>query len=256
MTLKTDHTASQKKTLPPGRVDIHSHLLVAVDDGCVSVADAVKSVQTLKAHGYVASICTPHIFPRLYPDNTAENIRAWTREMQQYLDSQQLDYQLWAGGEVRLLKDSVAWFKDHELPTLAGTRYVLTDFWVDRWQRWLDDAYDWLLSEGYKPILAHPERSAIGDLDKHLDDLAARGVLLQGNFRCMTGEDGYIADKRIREYLQAGRYTFLALDMHCPDTLESRLDGIKLVEQEFSRDLVIQTTVTAPRELILADAVC
>lgn len=239
--------------LPPGRIDIHSHLIPGVDDGCRDFADSLACVRRLKDRGYIGTICTPHVWIDLYPENTAEHIRAWTTQLQARLDDEGVDYRLWAGGEIRLFKKSVAWFSSHEVPTLAGSRYVLADFWEQTWPRWVDDAFDWLLEHEYQPILAHPERLSINGAAAKLNALADRGVLMQGNFRCLTGEDGFLADRLVREYLRDGRYHFMALDMHRPDTLESRFQGMDLVAKEFSQDVVDAMTITAPRTRIFGE---
>ncbi|MGB1125501.1 MAG: CpsB/CapC family capsule biosynthesis tyrosine phosphatase, partial [Phycisphaeraceae bacterium] len=53
--------------IPPGRIDIHSHILPGIDDGCTTVAESLESVRVLKAYGYVGTICTPHCWPNSYP---------------------------------------------------------------------------------------------------------------------------------------------------------------------------------------------
>ena len=237
--------------MPTGRIDIHSHMLPGIDDGCADLAESLKSIRMLKEAGYVGTLCTPHLWPELFPENTPANVRRWVADLSQQLKEQGIDYPLWPGGELRLFEKCIDWLKAVGVPTLAGSKYVLADFWEDDWPGYADRVFDWLLSEGYQPILAHPERIGIRDgLEKHLDALTARGVLLQGNFRCMTGEDGYLPDQRVRRYLQEDRYWIMALDMHRPSDLPSRLDGLKMVADEFGRDVVDRMTIERPRALI------
>jgi protein-tyrosine phosphatase len=238
---------------PTGRIDVHSHMLPGIDDGCADVQEAIESIQLLKQAGYTGTICTPHLWPDMFPDNTRTNIVRWTAQLTSQLAEQGIDYTLWPGGELRLFKGVTDWMKTHGVPTLADSRYVLTDFWEDTWPKYIDRALDWLMAEGYQPILAHPERIGIADTQKltdHLDALTARGVLLQGNFRCMTGEDGYLPDQRVRQFLQENRYWLLAMDMHRPDALPSRLDGMQLVAQEFGQDVVDLMTIDRPRQVL------
>lgn len=77
------------------------------------------------------------------------------------------------------------------------------------------------------------------------------GVWLQGNLRCMTGEDGFMADRLVRQLLQENRYQFLALDMHRQSCLESRLNGMQLVVSEFGESTLDQLTQAAPRRCLL-----
>ena len=218
---------------------MHSHILPGIDDGCASVQESLHSVRELKAYGYVGTVCTPHCWPMQYPHITPTHIAAWCNALQAEIDKAGLDYRLWTGGELRIYPGAIEWMQVHGVPTLADSKYVLCDFWEPRWQPWIDDSFDWLISEGYKPILAHPERSPTQDnYDKHLDRLMAKGVILQGNLRCFTGEEGYRADQGVRQYMQADMYTLLALDMHRPDALQGRLDGIAIACEEFGADRV------------------
>ena len=239
-------------SIPPGRIDIHSHILPGIDDGCRSVDECVAAIGLLQREGFVGSVCTPHVWPELYPANTAENIAQWTQGLQQELQSRQIDYRLWPGGEVRLFPQVIEWMEAAEVPTLAGSRCVLVDLWSDRWPRWIHRAIDWLLEHDYQPVLAHPERINVKrKLESRLNELVDQGVWLQGNFRCVTGEDGSHADRVMRSLLADQRYTFLALDMHRPDDLPARIDGMDVVASEFGQNVVDRMTIENPRELIL-----
>ncbi len=238
---------------PTGRIDVHSHMLPGIDDGCETIEESIASINLLKQVGYTGTICTPHLWPDMFPDNTPANIQRWTDELAAQLADRGIDYALWTGGELRLDEDVIDWMKTHGVPTLANSRYVLTDFWEDNWPKYVDQAFDWLIAQGYQPILAHPERIGIAKLDtliEHLDAITARGVLLQGNFRCMTGEDGYLQDQRIRQFLTEDRYWLLAMDMHRPDALPSRLDGMQMVVTEFGQNIVDITTIQRPRTIL------
>ncbi len=238
---------------PTGRIDVHSHMLPGIDDGCADLEESLVSIEMLKQAGYVGTICTPHLWPDMFPDNTPANIQRWADELVEQLNERGIGYALWPGGELRLFNGVIEWMKTHGVPTLAGSKYVLTDFWEDTWPKYVDQAMDWLMAEGYQPILAHPERIGIAKLEtltKHLDALTARGVLLQGNFRCMTGEDGYLQDQRVRQFLTEGRYWLMALDMHRPDALPSRFDGMQMVAQEYGQPLLDRMTIEQPRRVL------
>jgi protein-tyrosine phosphatase len=236
---------------PRGRIDIHSHLLPGIDDGCEDLEQSLACIGQLKAAGYVGSICTPHVWPELYPANTPDAIAVHTSQLQQMLRDMGVTYQLWPGGELRLFKGVVDWMKEHGVPTLAGSRCVLFDFWQDKWPRWAEQVFQWLFDQGYKPIMAHPERlSANANQPDRLAAYIEMGVRLQGNFLGFTGEDGYQANQLVRQYLTEGRYTFMALDMHQPSSLPSRLDGIKMFIDEFGAQALDQFLIDAPRKLI------
>ena len=57
---------------PTGRIDVHSHLLPGVDDGCPSLEESIRCARELLRHGYTHSFCTPHFWPGL--SNTVESV--------------------------------------------------------------------------------------------------------------------------------------------------------------------------------------
>jgi len=233
---------------------MHSHVLPGIDDGCVSVNESLESIRVLKDYGYVGTVCTPHCWPMNYPHITPAHIRLWRDALQQEIDKAGLDYMLWTGGELRIYEGAVAWMQANGVPTLANSKYVLCDFWEPKWKPWIDDTLDWLMAQGYTPILAHPERSPTREhYDKYLDAITARGVLLQGNLRCFTGEEGYHADQAVRRYMDEGRYTLLALDMHRPDALQGRLDGIALASEAYGEQRIDDMIDAEVRRLLFAD---
>lgn len=247
----TPQTPDTPPPPPTGRIDIHSHLLPGIDDGCESIAESLESIRTLIRYGYAGTICTPHCWPVHFPHITPKHIALWRDALEQEINNAGLDYTVWAGGELRIYPDVINWMKANGVPTLAGSKVVLCDFWEKKWQRWIDEAIDWLLAEGYTPLLAHPERSPTQDrYDEHLDALVARGVLLQGNLRCFTGEEGHYPDQAVRRYMDEDKYTLLALDMHRTDSLQGRLDGIAIASQEYGSDRVDAMIDSGVRRLI------
>lgn len=241
--------------IPAGRIDIHSHILPGIDDGCTTVQESLDCIRALKAHGYVGTICTPHCWPTNYPHITPSHIAAWRDALAVEIDKAGLDYMLWTGGELRIYPGAVAWMQANGVPALADSRYVLCDFWERDWQTWMDATFDWLLAEGYTPILAHPERSPTQKhYDKHLDEIAQRGVLFQGNLRCFTGEEGRYPDQAVRRHMDDGLYTLLALDMHRSHTLQARLDGIEIAAEQYGSERVEDMINAKVRELIFPDA--
>lgn len=248
-------TAASTPIIKPGRIDMHSHLLPGVDDGCASFEDSLTCIQQLINAGFVGTICTPHIIPDIYPANTPFNVNNLVRHFQQDLLDAGVDYQIWAGGELRISENIVQWMKTHGVPTVANSRCVLMDFWEDKWPKWSIKVFEWLLAENYQPILAHPERIRCCYTDpKKLGEVVKMGVWLQGNCRSITGEEGYGADQLVRQLLKADRYTFMALDMHGPSSLIARLDGMQLIASEFSDDQLDVWMSQNPRKILLGQS--
>lgn len=240
---------------PALRIDIHSHLLPNIDDGCRSDDESIECVRKLKEAGYTGSICTPHIFTQEFPQNLPMQVRSWAARLSDLLEDMGIEYRIWPGGELRLNDGVIPFLEKHGVPTLADSRFVLVDFWDKHWPRWANAAFQWFIDRKYRPILAHPERipDSRGDLNDRLRDVEAMGVLLQGNARSLTGAEGMPASMLIRQLLREQRLHFFALDMHRPETLGQRLDGMSLLEVEFGKRLHDHFTITAPRVIATPD---
>jgi protein-tyrosine phosphatase len=247
----TNPTPSKPPPLLSGRVDVHSHLLPGLDDGCRNEQESLTCVRALMESGYVGTVCTPHVIPDLYPHINIENVADWVRFLQSRIDEAGLSFRLWAGGEVRLQKKLIDWMQAFGVPTLGDSKVVLVDLWEPKWPRYADRQIDWLLSNGYQPMLAHPERTAGSEnFLRTIATLAGRGVWMQGNLRCFTGEEGDLSRTLAERLLEEGRYQMLALDLHRVDTLESRLAGLDLLNARLGAEALDRLVADQPRTLL------
>jgi len=220
-----------------GFIDLHSHLLPGIDDGCTSVEESLACVARLIDSGFRGTVCTPHMCVAAHPHVTPSRVEAWAEDLRTEIRAAGLDYELWTGGEVRIAPDTIDWFERHGVPTLGEGRCVLIDYWDAAWPRFADETIRYLWDHGYQPVLAHPERMVLHDaeLDPLVDRLVEEGVWLQGNLRCIAGNEGPAPRARMRRWLQQEKYTATALDMHGADDLELRLAGIQELERTCGR---------------------
>ncbi|QDT37378.1 CpsB/CapC family capsule biosynthesis tyrosine phosphatase [Stratiformator vulcanicus] len=232
-------------------LDIHSHMLPGVDDGCVNLSESIRCVRTLMDHGFGGTVCTSHMCVAELPTITPSFVHEQATLLRQALRREGLDYQIFTGGEVRLQPLTVSWFQQHGVPSLGDGRCVLVDTW-SHWEDYCDEAIDYLEDNGYQPILAHPERMPIDEAEWHrlIDDLSERGVWLQGNLKPIGGRDMPGLQERALRLLDEGRYKVIALDMHRPKGLAERLVGLDVIRDRFGEDLLSKLLADAPAEII------
>ena len=238
----------------PGYIDLHSHLVPAVDDGCSCIDESLACVRELCKRGFTGTVCTPHACVDEYPDNVPATIARWVAELQQRITAAGITYQLWAGAEVRLTPGTVDWFQRHGVPTLGASNFVLVDYWGRAWPDYADAALEYLAARRYRPVLAHPERMGLPDDEFELvvSRLVETGVLLQGNLRCITGLDGRLEQRRMHALLGQGRYQLLATDVHGPVDLMERLAGMTEVYALHGAAALAQLLSTRPRSIVAA----
>lgn len=174
-------------SLPPLKVDMHSHLLPGLDDGVSTFDEAEQIVLRFIELGYSRIITTPHVMSDAYR-NTPAGIHQKLEELKNYLLQKNIDIQISAAAEY-YLDESLFKMVETGQPLLTfGEKYLLfeTNFITEPFN--LKEFIFLATTKGYKLILAHPERYLYlqNNLGK-VQDLLDRGVLLQMNISSLTG---------------------------------------------------------------------
>jgi tyrosine-protein phosphatase YwqE len=204
------------------KVDFHSHLIPGIDDGAKDLENSIELIKGLKAFGYKRLITTPHVMSDFYR-NTPEIILQGLDLVRKELEKQGISIELEAAAEYYLDEYFEEKIKEKSLLTL-GDNYVLFELPFIAEPPNLSTAIFELQTNGYQPILAHPERYGFWyqNFDKY-HELKERGVELQLNILSLIGhyspETRKIAERLIDEDL----ITFLGSDCH-------NMGHIKLME--------------------------
>jgi len=234
-----------------GRIDVHSHLLPGVDDGCQTLEDSLRCARALVAAGYSHCFCTPHIWPS-FPKQSVATITQWVADLQAELDRKGIALRLFPGGEIGLRADLNAKLPPDRLLTFGlANRYCLVDIWADTLPEFFAPTVKWLQGKGLTVILAHPERmKAVQDQPELMDCFADLGLLLQGNLQCLGEDPSEIRRQLAERFLTQGKYFLLGSDLHNFPTLQERLDGLSNAIQLVGEKVVDQLTKINPRLLL------
>lgn len=191
---------------------MHSHLLAALDDGVKTHAEAIAIVQQFHQLGYTKLITTPHIMSDTYR-NTPEGILNKLGELKQEIAAAGIPVQLEAAAEYYLDETVLDLINaDSKLLTFSGAYFLFeTNFYSEPYQ--LNDFIFKSLTNGYKPILAHPERYAYMTMEK-AEELYHRGVLLQINSLSLIGFYGKPIQKLAQKIIDQKWVHLLGSDCH------------------------------------------
>jgi len=235
-----------------GRIDIHSHLLPGVDDGCESLAESIHCARELIAVGYTHSFCTPHIWPSFPHNSAAEIVRAVER-LQQEFDAADVPLTLMPGGEMNMRPDTPQTRLEELVSYGMAGRFVLIDLWADRLPDFFASSVSALQGLGATVILAHPERMrAVQEQPELADHFAEMGMLLQGNLQCF-GDPPHSATRQTAErFLAEGRYFAVGSDLHNPKTLGVRLAGLRRVREAVGEGGLNTLTRENPKKLLIS----
>lgn len=128
---------------------------------------------------------------------------------------EEIDINLYLGNEVFFTENMLDLIKKDEIMTLNNSKYILFEFPLNSLYKNFRTIISELISKGYTPILAHPERYIM--FHKHPElaaDYVRMGVLLQGNTPSLFGKYGRISEKTLKFFLKKGWITVMGSDTH------------------------------------------
>jgi protein-tyrosine phosphatase len=189
-------------------IDLHSHLLPAVDDGSRSVEQSVKVLGAMAREGVTAVCLTPHVrATRADASAPAAHEQAFDALRAQAPRVPVLH----RGAEVMLdhpLSRSVALARK---VTLGGTRYILVEFPRLVSHDLISNAVSQVLDLGLIPVVAHPERysACSPDTVRHWRSLGAK--MQVDSTTLLTSQ---ARGQRARQLVAEGLSDILAGDNH------------------------------------------
>lgn len=199
--------------------DFHSHLIPNIDDGVKEFSEAFDVIAHLKTLGAETVVTTPHISQHAYP-NTSQNILASFEGLRNASIAAGLDVQLAVAAEYYLDDRFQEMVRQKEPLLTFGRQHVLleTNYLSEPLQ--LKDVVFQLVSQGYRPMLAHPERYHYMTMAK-AEDLRTRGVSLQVNLLSLIGYYSLPVQRLAEKLIDAKLVNALSSDCHQP--LQARL---------------------------------
>ena len=199
---------------PPAFVDIHCHLVPAIDDGAASWDETLEMARMAVADGMRTIICTPHQCGN-YAGNCGEDIRAAVSQLKSVLDRSHIPLNVLPGADVRIESNLIQQLKAGEVVSLADRRrHVLLELPHELYIP-LDSVIADLRSAGMTGILSHPERNqGIIRRPELVATLVRTGCLMQITSGSLIGTFGAAIQRLCEQFLCNGLVHFIATDAH------------------------------------------
>lgn len=203
-----------------GYTDWHSHILPGVDDGVRSMDDALAILSAYGEMGVRRVWLTPHIMEDV--PNTPAGLRqrfselseAYTGPVELRLAAEHMLDDLFVE---RLTAGDVMPIGEEGNHLLVETSYFNPPAGMDA-------IIDRIMSAGYFPLLAHPERYIYMDAARYRQ-LHDRGVKFQINLPSLLGRYGNEAASKARWLLDQGYSHVTGTDIHRPALLDMLRSG-------------------------------
>lgn len=217
-----------KELIPKGFTDIHSHILPGIDDGAKNIKESKILIDGMENIGFSKIIGTPHIFEGIYNNNN-KSIKNAFEELKINLDSKiNIEY----ASEYMLDDTIIKKARNNDLLCLKDNHVLVEMSYFSEPLNLFDIIYE-IKVNGYKPILAHPERYTFlhNNLKKYIK-LKKFGCYFQINLLSVTGHYGKntlnVADNLLRKNL----IDFAGSDIHKISHLEGFNHKVKIKNVE------------------------
>lgn len=201
-----------------GLTDYHSHILPGVDDGIRKMEDALDVLKYYESLGFSSVWCTPHIMEDI--PNKTEDLRRRFQDLKDAYDGP-VELHLAAENmldnlfENRLSKRDLLPLGEEGSFLLVETSYFTPPFNMD-------EMLESILSAGFFPVLAHPERYFYMSR-KEYEKYHSMGIRFQLNLPALTDSYGKPVQKKAEWLLKHGMYSFYGTDIHSLSSFKERI---------------------------------
>jgi protein-tyrosine phosphatase len=159
-------------------IDLHCHILPALDDGAIDLDDSLAMARQADSDGIEIVCATPHI----HPDHAVriEELEERVLVLNAELERSEIAVRVVVGGEVAEV--SVDLVDDDRLRQVtlgANGVWLLLEPRPGPLGRETVETVEQLDRRGFRSVIAHPERHAGADFRAQLEALVERGALIQ-----------------------------------------------------------------------------
>lgn len=225
-------------------IDTHCHLLPGLDDGPVTVDEAVELASLLVRQGVEVVVCTPHL-SRQHPVTRAD-ARASLLTLQQALVRHRIDLRMVLAAEVTDVNAVSLDITALRELSVSG-RFLIVEFNASATAWAVESVARRMVDLGLVPVIAHPERlGAYAREPEMIEGARALGALVQVVAPSLTGQWGETVARVAWELLAAGRADIVASDAHGVGRRSPCLDA--------ARELVVGRLGTARWDELTAAA--
>jgi len=227
-------------------IDLHNHILAGIDDGATDIDESLDIARQFVSEGVTAIAVTPHLDPENRRGAPGHDVIGRVEELRRALAVAEIVLEVSTGHELYLTPDAEALLKSGTALPLGSGTTVLVEVSLNAGKDplYLEDTLFQLQMAGYRPMLAHPERYPfVGRSSTLLEDLVARGIVLQLTAPSLLGHYGAPIRRVATRLLRAGMYAAGGSDRHHPGPERSLVDMHRRISEltdEQTADLLLR----------------
>ena len=198
-------------------LDIHCHLMPAIDDGAKDEEDALNLVQCAVDDGIKRIVITPHLHLGRYENYLSKLQKEFTKFNKKVM-SKDIDVELAFAAEIRFDSGILKLLSHGDLPcygTYNGSKYLLLEMPHNHIPEGMLPLIKYLESKKIIPVIAHPERNReIMKAPEKINNLIRAGCWFQVTGGSILGDFGSQCQDVASYFLDLGIVNIVASDGH------------------------------------------
>ena len=231
-----------------GFVDMHCHVIPAVDDGSKSMEMSLNMLRIAYENNIRTIIATPH--NKIYVKSVSpKGIHKRVMQLQEEADKAGIDIKIYPGNELYYDETLPKRLEEGNALPMGESQDILVEFNPSDEYSYISEGLRRLCYEGWNPILAHCERYECFYKDKsRIDEIIDGGVRLQINSDSVMMGMFNPVGRFVKKLLSQQKISFVGTDAH-RDTgsrVPDMLDCAQFIQKKYGEDYA--------REILYANA--
>ncbi len=239
-------------------IDLHTHILPAIDDGASDFDMALAMLKMAVAHQTTTVVVTPHVIEgKWFP--SWQEITSGCELLRQEAFKSGIPITIYPGAEVMISLDTLKLLSGPGPYCINNGHYMLVELPAQEIPLFTDQFFFTLQLKGITPVLAHPERHP--ELAKNpmiLQKWVDKGIISQVNGSSLLGRMGKRVQSLTELLLEQQLVHCIGSDAHGlnhrrPKLQEAGAQLFNLVGEHQARQLLVENPkrIIANREIIV-----
>lgn len=234
-----------------GYIDMHNHILPAVDDGAKSMTETKKMLEIMYEQGVRTILVTPHNYPN-QPQKSSEELRNLALQVEWEAKKISEEIQIYTGNEILYRETIPEEIEQGRILTLADSQYILVEFLPEEHYTRILHGVKKLVEYGYCPVIAHVERLyALHENVDRIQEIIGCGAYLQVNAGSLQGGMFHKQSNYLCKLVAKGYIHFLGSDCHNTTSRPPIMEGaVKKLRKKVPKESLDKLLYDNPRKLL------
>jgi protein-tyrosine phosphatase len=240
-------------------IDTHCHILPNLDDGPVTLEEALDIARIASNDGIKAIIATPHYKLGVY-QNSSQTIILAVNQLNNRLIEDGIPVKVFPGMEIHFYPELIDDLENGEVLTLNNSPYLLIEFPNDiHLSSYIEQYLFQLQLNGYIPIIAHIERCFDFSRNiKLLEKWHNRGIESQLTSASLNGIFGKKIQLFAQQTLKKGLIDYLVTDAHSVSKFGRKpilSEGMNKISRMIGKEKALELVTTNPARILTSNRI-